>query len=131
MSNPIDEERDDLLALVTALISEATACGLDVHKVLAAQMAKAFERGVRMGVHMRCAEITAGLISTRSTGNPAAAHIHSDACLLEAQQVMHAAIPGVIELPELIADYGHNSFATGYHQGVEEQEAWGDPEEEL
>ncbi len=131
MSNPIEEEKDDLLVLVKALITEATALGLDVSVVLAAQMANAFERGVRMGVHMRCSEITAGLIATRLGGNAGASHIHSDGCLLEAQQVMHGAIPGIIELPELIADYGHQSFAAGYHQGIEEQEAWGDPQEEL
>lgn len=131
MSNPIREQHDDMQATAKALVAAAVAEGLDVTKLLTAQLTYAFEVGVIAGVHMRCGEIVAGLTATRKDGATGSVHVHTDGCLLEAQQVMHQTLPGIIELPELIADYGHSSFAAGYMQGIEEQEAWGDPEEEL
>lgn len=130
MTNTIQETHDDMQATAKALVAAAKIQGLDITKLLTAQLTYAFEVGVIAGVHMRCSEVVAGLTSTRTEGNPGTVHVHTDGCLLEAQQVMHRSIPGVIELPELIADYGHDSFTAGYMQGVEEQESWGEPNED-
>lgn len=129
MNNAVQKAHDDMQAIAKALISAAVKQDVDLAKVVATQLSYAFDLGLLTGVHMRCDEIKAGLVATRGE-NPGATHIHTDGCLLEAQQVMHSAIPGIVELPELIADYGHQSFTAGYLQGIEEDESWGNPEEE-
>jgi hypothetical protein len=89
-------------------------------ELLAAQIATSFEDGLRVGLNLRCNEIVLDVPKIGNDHDVLNAINHTDGCLLSAQSVCHNVIPGIIELPDAIADYGHKCFAAGFDKGYEE-----------
>jgi hypothetical protein len=111
--------REKLLAAVVGIIAGARP-GRPIEALLAEQIADAFENGIRVGLNLRCNEVVLDVPKIKSDHDVLNIIRHTDGCLIEAQQVCHNVIPGIIELPDAIADYGHKSFAAGFDKGYEE-----------
>ena|SRR5258708_6929771 len=107
-----------LLAVIGVL--ENIRPGRPIEALLAEQIATSFEEGVRVGLNLRCNEIVLDVPKIDSEHDVFNAVSHTDLCLLSAQVVCMNVIPGIIELPDAIADYGHKCFAAGFDKGYEE-----------
>ena len=111
---------DTLNTAVSGIVEQAQKFGVPIKEVLAAQIADAFENGLRVGLNLRCNEVELEVPKIENTHDVLKVISHTDGCLLAAQQVCHSVIPGVIELPEAISDFGHKCFAAGFDKGYEE-----------
>jgi len=92
----------------------------DLPELLADQISAAFTDGLRVGLNMRCNDLVSDVPKVPEDSDVLTAIKHTDLCVLQAQAVCFGAIPGIIELPEVIADYGHRCYAAGFDKGYEE-----------
>ena len=121
MSN-LYERAIDPSALVEAVrtILDGADGKTDLPELLADQISAAFTDGLRVGINMRCNELVSDVPKVPDTSDVLQAIKHTDLCLLQAQAVCYGAIPGIIELNEVIADFGHRCYAAGFDKGYEE-----------
>ena len=127
-------------AIDPAALKEAVQYILDaaegktgLSELLSDQISVAFTEGLRIGLNMRCNELVSEVPKVPESSEVLQAIKHTDLCLLQAQAVCYGAIPGIIELNEVIADFGHKCYATGFDKGYQEgfeDGALGDEEEE-
>lgn len=103
-----------------------------VTEIIAEQLADAFENGLRVGLNLRCNEMVEDVPGITQDHDVLQVIAHSPECLVEAQRVCFNVIPGILELPECIADFGHKSFAAGFDKGYAEgwYDSMDDEEEE-
>jgi hypothetical protein len=114
---------DRLNAAVNDIIAGASPAK-PLAELLAEQIADAFENGVRVGLNLRCNEVVEDVPQIENDHDVLSIIRHTDPCLVQAQQVCFNVIPGIIELPEAIADFGHKSYAAGFDKGY--AEGWED-----
>ena len=121
MSN-LYERAIDPSALVEAVrtILDGADGKTDLPELLADQISAAFTDGLRVGLNMRCNELVSDVPKVPDTSDVLQAIKHTDLCLLQAQAVCYGAIPGIIELNEVIADFGHRCYAAGFDKGYAE-----------
>lgn len=126
--DPIRATIDDMTTAILNFLTTTEAKELDavkLHSVTLHMVSAAVERGVYIGSNMKCNSLRDGLVNLGAEA-PGGSHVHTDECKLEAQQLLHSAIPGVLDLVDIIADYGHKAYAAGFFQAVNEiQEEFG------
>jgi flagellar biosynthesis/type III secretory pathway protein FliH len=111
----------DIIKAVTDIIKKAREQGAPPFaEVLARAIADAYEDGVKVGLTMRCGEIALEVPHIGSEHNIVRTVSHTMECRQLALDMAANIIPGVVELPDAVADFGHKCFASGFDKGYSE-----------